>query len=112
MPDKIDPADYRVTPGKKFNLGKRATSQDPLFATHAGYAAALKAHVARLSRQQEMLYASARYALLVIFQGMDAAGKDSAIRHVMSGVNPQGCEVHSFKQPSPEEQAHDFLWRA
>jgi PPK2 family polyphosphate:nucleotide phosphotransferase len=64
-----------------------------------------------LSSLQRVLYASDRYALLLIFQGMDSAGKDGAIRHVMSGVNPQGCEVFSFKQPSAEELEHDFLWR-
>ena len=64
-----------------------------------------------MSSLQQLLYASNRYALLLIFQGMDAAGKDGAIRHVMSGVNPQGCQVFSFKQPSPDELEHDFLWR-
>ena len=62
-------------------------------------------------RSQRLHYASNRYALLLIFQGMDAAGKDGAIRHVMSGVNPQGCQVFSFQQPSAEELEHDFLWR-
>ena len=71
----------------------------------------LEEHVAELSSLQHLHYASNRYALLLIFQGMDAAGKDGAIRHVMSGVNPQGCEVFSFKQPSAEELEHDFLWR-
>ena len=68
-------------------------------------------HIAELSSLQRLLYASNRYALLLIFQGMDAAGKDGAVRHVMSGVNPEGCEVFSFKQPSAEELKHDFLWR-
>ena len=68
-------------------------------------------HVAQLSSQQQLLYASNRYAVLLIFQAMDAAGKDGAIRHVMSGVNPQGCQVFSFKHPSPSELQHDFLWR-
>jgi PPK2 family polyphosphate:nucleotide phosphotransferase len=68
-------------------------------------------HIEELSSLQQLHYASNRYALLLIFQGMDAAGKDGAIRHVMSGVNPQGCEVFSFKQPSAEELGHDFLWR-
>ena len=71
----------------------------------------LEAHVEALSSLQRLHYASNRYALLLIFQAMDAAGKDGAIRHVMSGVNPQGCEVFSFKQPSTEELEHDFLWR-
>ena len=67
--------------------------------------------IERLSKLQEKLYAQDRWALLVIFQGMDASGKDSVIKHVMSGVNPQGCEVHAFKAPSPQELDHDFLWR-
>ena len=68
--------------------------------------------IVRLERLQELLYAQSHWAVLVIFQAMDAAGKDSAIKHVMSGINPQGCEVHAFKQPTPEELDHDFLWRA
>jgi PPK2 family polyphosphate:nucleotide phosphotransferase len=71
----------------------------------------LDAHVKELSSLQRLHYASSRYAVLLIFQGMDAAGKDGAIRHVMSGVNPQGCQVFSFKQPTAEELEHDFLWR-
>ncbi len=67
--------------------------------------------VKRLSDLQEKLYASDRWSLLLVFQAMDAAGKDSAIKHVMTGVNPQGCQVHSFKAPSAEELDHDFLWR-
>ena len=76
-----------------------------------GYQILLREHVEGLSSLQQLHYASNRYALLLIFQGMDAGGKDGAIRHVMSGVNPQGCEVFSFKQPSAEELEHDFLWR-
>jgi PPK2 family polyphosphate:nucleotide phosphotransferase len=72
----------------------------------------LEKHVRELSSLQQLLYGSNQYALLLIFQGMDAAGKDGAIKHVMSGVNPQGCEVASFKQPSADELEHDFLWRA
>jgi PPK2 family polyphosphate:nucleotide phosphotransferase len=75
------------------------------------YQELLEEHVDKLSSLQHLHYASNRYALLLIFQGMDAAGKDGAIRHVMSGVNPQGCEVSSFKQPSADELEHDFLWR-
>jgi PPK2 family polyphosphate:nucleotide phosphotransferase len=71
----------------------------------------LAAHVKRLSDLQERLYAEDKWALLIVLQGMDAAGKDSVIAHVMSGVNPQGCEVHSFKRPSAEELDHDFMWR-
>ena len=68
--------------------------------------------IARLEKLQQRLYADGQWSVLIVFQGMDAAGKDSAIKHVMSGVNPQGCEVHGFKQPSAEELEHDFLWRA
>jgi PPK2 family polyphosphate:nucleotide phosphotransferase len=68
--------------------------------------------IVRLEKLQQRLYANGRWSVLIIFQGMDAAGKDSAIKHVMSGVNPQGCEVRGFKEPSTEELAHDFLWRA
>jgi PPK2 family polyphosphate:nucleotide phosphotransferase len=75
------------------------------------YQKLLGEHVAQLSSQQELLYASNRYAVLLIFQAMDAAGKDGAIKHVMSGVNPQGCQVFSFRHPSAEELEHDFLWR-
>src|SRR5262249_54553488 len=73
---------------------------------------ALKRDIERLVELQELLYAENRWAVLAIFQAMDAAGKDSAIKHVMSGVNPQGCEVHAFKQPTSEDLDHDFLWRA
>src|SRR5579872_2186953 len=69
-------------------------------------------HIEKLSARQSLLYASNRYALLLIFQAMDAAGKDSAIKHVMLGINPQGCQVFSFKHPSAEELEHDFLWNA
>jgi polyphosphate kinase 2 (PPK2 family) len=76
------------------------------------YQELLEKHVEEeLSSLQQLHYASNRYALLLVFQGIDAAGKDGAIRHVMSGVNPQGCDVFSFKQPSAEELEHDFLWR-
>src|SRR5690554_5446140 len=68
--------------------------------------------IKRLAQLQELLYAHNRWAVLIILQGMDAAGKDSIIKHVMSGVNPQGCRVHSFKAPSEEELDHDFMWRA
>jgi PPK2 family polyphosphate:nucleotide phosphotransferase len=83
----------------------------PFFKSKKRYQKLLEEHVAELSALQRLHYASDRYALLLIFQGMDAAGKDGAIRHVMSGVNPQGCEVFSFKQPSADELEHDFLWR-
>jgi PPK2 family polyphosphate:nucleotide phosphotransferase len=83
----------------------------PFCSSKKEYQELLEEHVEKLSSLQHLHYASNRYALLLIFQGMDAAGKDGAIRHVMSGVNPQGCEVSSFKQPSADELEHDFLWR-
>jgi len=83
----------------------------PFCKSKKGYQKVLGEHVEDLSALQQLHYASNRYALLLIFQGMDAGGKDGAIRHVMSGVNPQGCEVFSFKQPSADELEHDFLWR-
>jgi PPK2 family polyphosphate:nucleotide phosphotransferase len=107
---KVKP--YRVSPGEGVDLSKRPTRDDPVCASKAELEAMLAAHVAALSDLQAKLYAADSHALLVILQGMDAAGKDGAIRHVMTGVNPQGCQVTSFKQPSPEELKHDFLWRA
>ena len=100
-----------MPPGKKVNLKKWPTHVAPVYKSKKQYHKLLEAHVEGLSSLQQLHYASHRYAVLLIFQGMDAAGKDGAIRHVMSGVNPQGCEVFSFKQPSAEELEHDFLWR-
>jgi PPK2 family polyphosphate:nucleotide phosphotransferase len=108
----IDINDYRVRPGEKVNLKKWPTIGKPICDSKEDYKKLLQKHVEQLSALQQLHYASDRYALLLIFQGMDAAGKDGAIRHVMSGVNPQGCEVSSFKQPSAEEREHDFLWRS
>ncbi len=108
---KIRSKDFRVPPGEKVVLSEWPTSMKPFCKSTKEYQKLLQAHVAELSSRQRLFYASGRYALLLIFQGMDAAGKDGAIRHVMSGVNPEGCEVYSFKQPSAEELAHDFLWR-
>jgi PPK2 family polyphosphate:nucleotide phosphotransferase len=107
----IDSSDYRVPPDKKVDLGKWPTVVDPYYKSKKQYQELLTEHMEKLSSLQQLHYASHRYALLLIFQGMDAAGKDGAIRHVMSGVNPEGCEVFSFKQPSAEELNHDFLWR-
>ena len=111
MKSTIDTDSIRVHPGTKVNLGDRPTSVEPLFDSKKQYHKLLEKSVEELSELQRMHYASDRYALLLIFQGMDAAGKDGAIRHVMSGVNPQGCQVFSFKEPSAEELDHDFLWR-
>jgi PPK2 family polyphosphate:nucleotide phosphotransferase len=108
---KINSKTFRVQPEEKLNLGKRPTTVKPMYESKKEYQKLLEEHVEELSSLQQLLYASSRYALLLIFQGMDSAGKDGAIRHVMSGVNPQGCEVFSFKQPSTEELEHDFLWR-
>ncbi len=104
-------SDYRIGPNAKVDLDARPTSVPPIYKSKSDYADLLQAHVEELSRLQSLLYASNRYALLIIFQAMDAAGKDGAIKHVMSGVNPQGCQVYSFKHPSAEELDHDFLWR-
>ena len=108
---KINSKDYRVRPGAKVNLKKWPTKVKPFCKSKKRYQKLLETHVEALSTLQQLHYASNRYALLLIFQGMDAAGKDGAIRHVMSGVNPQGCEVFSFKQPTADELEHDFLWR-
>jgi PPK2 family polyphosphate:nucleotide phosphotransferase len=109
---KIETKDFLVKQGEKVRLKNWPTKVKPYYGSDEEYKAALEKHTRDLSSQQELLYGSDKYALLLIFQGMDAAGKDGAIRHVMSGVNPQGCEVSSFKQPSAEELEHDFLWRA
>jgi PPK2 family polyphosphate:nucleotide phosphotransferase len=107
----IKSADFRVGAKTLVDLKKWPTRVRPSYKTSRQYKDLLAAHVKDLSAQQELLYASNSYALLLIFQAMDAAGKDSAIEHVMSGVNPQGCQVFSFKHPSAEELQHDFLWR-
>jgi PPK2 family polyphosphate:nucleotide phosphotransferase len=108
---EIKSTDFRVKAGDEVNLGKWPTKVEPVYKSEKHYHKLLKEHVAELSRQQQLLYASNRYAILLVFQAMDAAGKDGAIKHVMSGVNPQGCQVFSFKHPSPTELQHDFLWR-
>ena len=108
---KVSAKDFRVKEGDKVNLRKWPTNVDPVYTSKEHYKELLAEHVARLSALQHLHYASNRYAILLIFQAMDAAGKDGVIRHVMSGVNPQGCQVFSFKHPSPAELQHDFLWR-
>jgi PPK2 family polyphosphate:nucleotide phosphotransferase len=108
---KIHTKAFRVEEGAAVDLEKRPTKVDPVYKSKTQYKNLLEDHVARLSSQQQLLYASNRYAVLLIFQATDAAGKDGAIRHVMSGVNPQGCQVFSFKHPSAAELEHDFLWR-
>jgi PPK2 family polyphosphate:nucleotide phosphotransferase len=108
---KIHSKDFRVRERDEVDLKKWPTTVKPVYESKEQYQKLLAEHVARLSLQQQLLYASNRYAILLIFQAMDAAGKDGAIRHVMSGVNPQGCQVFSFKHPSTEELEHEFLWR-
>jgi PPK2 family polyphosphate:nucleotide phosphotransferase len=111
MKMKINSKDFRVREAHEVNLRKWLTNVEPVYKSKEHYHKLLADHVAQLSSLQQLLYASNRYAALLIFQAMDAAGKDGAIKHVMSGVNPQGCQVFSFKHPSPAELQHDFLWR-
>jgi len=108
---KVSSKDFRVEEGDEVDLGTWATKVEPVYESKDQYHKLLQDHVGQLSSLQQLHYASNRYAVLLIFQAMDAAGKDGAIRHVMSGVNPQGCQVFSFKHPSPAELQHDFLWR-
>ena len=111
MAKTLDVKRFRAKPGRRIDLGDWPTRVKSFYKSKDDYHALLDAHVKRLSNRQTLLYAHDRYALLLIFQAMDAAGKDGAIKHVMSGVNPQGCEVFSFKHPSAEDLDHDFLWR-
>lgn len=108
---QLDPSPHIVTAAHPADLDDRPTRLPDVYESEEAYEHALADRVKRLSQLQQDLYADDRYALLVIFQAMDAAGKDGAIRHVFSGVNPQGIQVFSFKQPSAEELDHDFLWR-
>jgi len=107
----IDVSPFRVREGRSVSLKKWPTRVGRFYDSKAHYQSTLADHVKRLSERQNLLYAYDRYALLLIFQAMDAAGKDGVIKHVMSGVNPQGCQVFSFKHPSSTELDHDFLWR-
>jgi PPK2 family polyphosphate:nucleotide phosphotransferase len=108
---KIHPDSFKAPPGKKVRLSRWATGIRPLYKSEKQYKERLVQDASELNVLQQRLYASGTYAVLLIFQAMDAAGKDGAISHVMRGVNPEGCDVHSFKAPSAEEAAHDFLWR-
>ena len=108
---KINSEDFCVQEGKKVKLKKWPTVVKPVYQSKEQYQKLLAEHVAQLSALQQLQYASNSYAVLLIFQAMDAAGKDGAIKHVMSGINPQGCQVFSFKHPSAAELEHDFLWR-
>ncbi len=109
---KIRTEPFRVPEDRKLRLDRRPTLVKPYYRSKEHYKELLAEHVDELQKLQAMQYAQNRYAVLLIFQAMDAAGKDGAIKHVMSGVNPQGCQVVSFKHPSASELEHDFLWRA
>src|SRR5579863_5352716 len=102
---------YLVKPGKKIKLSDYSTDETGKFQCKADAVKPTKRNLKKLIKLQDVLYAQARHAILVVFQAMDGGGKDGAIKHVFSGVNPQGCHVTSFKQPTPLELSHDFLWR-
>ncbi|MGC2166789.1 MAG: ADP-polyphosphate phosphotransferase [Gallionella sp.] len=108
---KIETNDFYARQGEHIELDKWPTRVKPLYDGKSEYKTMLAKQVEELSEQQQLHYAAHTHAVLFIFQAMDAAGKDGAIRHVMSGINPQGCQVSSFKQPSATELQHDFLWR-
>ena len=107
----LDVEPFRVREGRRVDLKKRPTRVAPFYESKDAYRSLLAEHVDKLAQRQDLLYAHDRYSLLLIFQAMDAAGKDGVIKHVMSGINPQGCQVFSFKHPSATELDHDFLWR-
>jgi PPK2 family polyphosphate:nucleotide phosphotransferase len=109
---KIDVEQFLVKAKEKVSLKKHPTDVPPFYQSKEQYQECLTEQIERLSALQGLLYANNSYALLLIFQAMDAAGKDGVIKHVLSGINPQGCEVYSFKHPSAEELDHDFLWRS
>jgi PPK2 family polyphosphate:nucleotide phosphotransferase len=111
QPMKIEAKEFRVREGEKVRLKRWPTKVKPFYKSKEHYQKLLEARTKEMSARQTLFYAHDRYALLLIFQAMDAAGKDGAIKHVLSGINPQGCEVFSFKKPSDEDMAHDFLWR-
>ncbi len=108
---KIDTSTFQLPLGETVNLKKWPTDVTLFYKSKEHYKELLDAQIKALSTQQNLLYASSQFSLLLVIQGMDAAGKDGLIKHVMSGVNPQGCQVFSFKEPSAEELRHDFLWR-
>jgi PPK2 family polyphosphate:nucleotide phosphotransferase len=102
---------YLVKPGSKLKIRKRPTDETGPFKDKEEAEPAIVKNLQKLDELQELLYAESKHAILIVFQAMDCGGKDGAIEHVFSGVNPQGCSVTSFKVPTPLEQAHDFLWR-
>jgi PPK2 family polyphosphate:nucleotide phosphotransferase len=104
-------ADFQVVPEKRVDLSKWSTRASKEFPDKEAAKEKLAADISRMAELQDVFYADNRYSLLIVFQALDAAGKDGAIKHVMSGLNPQGCRVASFKSPSSEELSHDYLWR-
>ncbi len=108
---KIRSSDFRVAPATKVKLKDWPTLADALYTTKENYQTLLDEQIEALRQRQTLLYADNRHSVLIVLQAMDAAGKDSAIKHVMTGLNPQGCLVYSFKHPSATELDHDFLWR-
>jgi PPK2 family polyphosphate:nucleotide phosphotransferase len=107
----MDLSKYLIKPNKKINLADYSTDSSAKIKSKEQAVSLMEKNIKKMAKLQDMLYADDRYALLLIFQAMDAAGKDSAIKNVMSGLNPQGTQVFSFKQPSAEELDHDYLWR-
>ena len=107
----MDAKKFQVLPGKKLNLAKIKTDDTSGLNSKKDSVKLLKKNIERLTELQAKLYAQDKYSMLIIFQAMDAAGKDGTIKHVMSGLNPQGTQVTSFKQPSAEELDHGYLWR-
>ena len=108
---KINTRDFIAAPGKTVSLEDWPTRARPFYRSKAHAQKLLSEHVEQMRAHQNKLYASNSYSILLVFQAMDAAGKDGAIKHVMSGVNPQGCQVYSFKAPTATELDHDYLWR-
>jgi PPK2 family polyphosphate:nucleotide phosphotransferase len=108
---KLNIDDFKVKEGQKCDLSQWPTLTEPLYNSKKKYHKKLKKQIDKLSDLQRLLYATNEHSVLLIFQAMDAAGKDGAIRHVMSGINPQGCQVTSFKHPTATELDHDFMWR-
>src|SRR5437868_295300 len=102
---------YLIEPGKKLKISDLSSDDTGPFKNKADAQGALDDNLKKLKKLQEVLYADAKHAVLIVLQAMDGGGKDGTIEHVFSGVNPQGCSVTSFKQPTPQELAHDFLWR-
>ena len=109
---KIDVSQFKVKPSGKLKLKDLPTRTKALCATEDEYKRLLEEHVKKLADLHDLLYGANKYAVLLLLQGMDASGKDGIVKHVMSGVNPTGCEVVSFKEPSSDELEHDFLWRS